>query len=235
MLNWFQLLLLRTMRVPPDPAPPDGTPSSIRVFRAGQNYYRLRLARWAMAQIPILFGVLLLTSAALLPKFSRLPGWLQFGWSVVAILAWVVFLAMLAISYYHQRLNFEMRWYIVTDRSLRIRSGVWNMQELTMTFANIQDIRVTAGPLQGYFKLADLEVRSAGGGTGSSHGESSQHAAYFEGVDNAEEIRELILERLRRYRDAGLGDAAHTEPNSAESAALLVLGAARALRRVLAP
>ena len=195
MLNWFQLLLLKAMRVPPDPEPPDGTPDSVRVFRAGANYYRLRLARWAIAQTPIFIGVAALSSIVLLRNFTRLPGWLQVGWFAVTILAWAVFVAMFIISYYHQRLNFTMRWYIVTDRSLRIRSGVWNLQELTMTFANIQDIRVTAGPLQGYFKLADLEVRSAGGGGGSRPGESSRHAAYFEGVDNAEEIRELILER----------------------------------------
>ena len=100
-----------------------------------------------------------------------------------------------------------------------------------MTFANIQDIRVTAGPLQGYFKLADLEVRSAGGGAGPAG--ASAHAAYFEGLDNAEEIRELILERLRKYRDEGLGDGGHVGAVDAETAARLVLEEVRELRRVM--
>ena len=95
-----------------------------------------------------------------------------------------------------------------------------------MTYANIQDIRVTAGPLQGYFKIADLEVRSAGGGAGPAG--ASAHAAYFEGVENAEEIRELILERLRRYRDFE-----HGESLDAEGAARLVLDEARGMRRAL--
>ena len=105
-----------------------------------------------------------------------------------------------------------------------------------MTFANIQDIRVTAGPLQGYFNLADLEVRSAGGGAARKPGETDQHTAYFEGVDNAEEIRELILDRLRKYRDAGLGDPQRFEAeaaDSAETAAQAVLEEARALRKAL--
>ena len=32
------------------------------------------------------------------------------------------------------------------------------------------------------------------------------HLAYFRGVQNAAEIRDLMLERLRRWRDTGLGD-----------------------------
>ena len=32
------------------------------------------------------------------------------------------------------------------------------------------------------------------------------HTGYFRGVDNAEEIKQVVLERLRRLRDSGLGD-----------------------------
>ena len=46
------------------------------------------------------------------------------------------------------RLDYELRWYIVTDRSLRIREGVTSLRESTMTFANIQHIAVRQGPLQ---------------------------------------------------------------------------------------
>jgi hypothetical protein len=82
---------------------------------------------------------------------------------------------------------------------------------MTMTYANIQDISVTQGPLQRLFGIADLKVVTAGGGGG---GEARQHqgtlfdmhTGYFRGVDNAPEIRDLMLDRLRRLRDAGLGD-----------------------------
>jgi uncharacterized membrane protein YdbT with pleckstrin-like domain len=141
--------------------------------------------------------------------------------------------AALPFSYMMQRLNYELRWYIVTDRSLRIRSGIWSVEEITMTFANIQDLRITSGPLQGWLGLADLEVSSAGGrgaSSGGKHGAMrNSHEARFEGVDNAEEIRDLIVERLRRYRDEGLGDA----PVDMESAAAELLTAARALRGVV--
>jgi hypothetical protein len=67
------------------------------------------------------------------------------------------------------------------------------------------------------------------------------HTGVLRAVDNAEQVRDLILDRLRRLRDAGLGDPddrhrhAHTPSpgGSAESlraAARDLLDAARSLR-----
>jgi hypothetical protein len=87
---------------------------------------------------------------------------------------------------------------------------------MTMTFANIQNISVAQGPLQRLFGIADLKVDSAGGGGGGAlqakgdiFGQTSRfnmHTAFFRGVDNAEEIKALMLARQRGARDAGLGD-----------------------------
>jgi hypothetical protein len=42
------------------------------------------------------------------------------------------------------------------------------------------------------------------------------HTGHFHSVTNAEEIRDLILNRLRRYREAGLGDP-DEKPNLSET------------------
>ncbi|MBX9602217.1 MAG: PH domain-containing protein [Bryobacteraceae bacterium] len=228
--------ILRWLRVPPQPSPPEGSPESIRVFRAGRNYYRYRLLVWAVSQLGLAAALLvgLLFSAAILRK---LPAWVAALWASLEVLAILSFAAGLLFTYLVQRLNYELRWYIVTDRSLRIRSGIWSVEEITMTFANIQDLRVTAGPVQGWLGIADLQVRSAGGGGKNEMG-VDPHAAYFHGVENAESIRDLIIERLRRYRDAGLGDPDSRErptpESSPEAAAARVLSEVRALRQVLA-
>jgi uncharacterized membrane protein YdbT with pleckstrin-like domain len=108
---------------------------------------------------------------------------------------------------------------------------------MTMTFANIQTIRVNANPIERLLGLANVEVQSAGGG-GSHHGEgvsSSGHIAKFEGVDNAAVIRDLIVERLRVYRDSGLGEnTIETREPPALSAAREVLQETAALRHSLA-
>jgi membrane protein YdbS with pleckstrin-like domain len=148
-----------------------------------------------------------------------------------------VFVAVLILTFLARRINFRLRWYIVTDRSLRIRSGVFAITELTMTYRNIQEIRVTAGPLQHALGLATVEVHAAGGGGDPKHG-GGGHVGRLQGLSNASEIRDLIVERLRAYRDAGLGDTAHVErggptTESDVAAANAVLDEVRALRAAL--
>ena len=160
-----------------------------------------------------------------------------------------LYLVQIPLTYAIRRLDFEMHWYIVTDRSLRIRTGLLRLQESTMSFANLQQVEVKQGPLQRLLGLADVHVQSAGGGGGHEPGQigESLHTGIFHSVSNATEIRDLILERLRRFRQAGLGDpddhGHHPAPpatattdatgGDALAAAREVLAEARALRAVL--
>ncbi|MDB4474544.1 PH domain-containing protein [Opitutaceae bacterium] len=142
---------------------------------------------------------------------------LQFFWSLLAV-----------------RIDYSQRWYMVTDRSLRLRWGVVRIQETTMSFANLQQVSVHQGPLQRLLKLADVEVRSAGGGSGEDEKGSgdSMHRSLFHAVENAPEIRDLILARLQRYRQAGLGepdDANQTVDEPEEDTDESTLAAAREL------
>jgi uncharacterized membrane protein YdbT with pleckstrin-like domain len=79
-----------------------------------------------------------------------------------------------------------------------------------MSFANLQQVEVSQGPLQRLLKLADVKVQSAGGSDrpqGGQHGAGdSLHTGHFHGVENATEIRDLIQARLRHFRESGLGD-----------------------------
>jgi uncharacterized membrane protein YdbT with pleckstrin-like domain len=147
-----------------------------------------------------------------------------------------VFVMSIPITYLIQRLTYQLRWYIITDRSLRIRCGVVAVREITMTFANIQGIRVTANPIEGWLKLANVQVQSAGGGGSQAQATpSSGHVAKFAGLDNAELIRDLLVERLRVYRDSGLGDKpAEARESPALAAAREVLQESKALRNSIA-
>ena len=230
MVEWIESRILAVMRVPATPQAPEGSADSVRTFRAGRNYYRWRIANWLLVNLGaaagLFSGYMVWASVA-----RRLPHWAQLTGYGFEVLGLVVFVASLPVSFLEQHLNFRLRWYIVTDRSLRIRSGIWSTQELTTTFANIQEIRVASGPLQKLLGLADVEVHSAGGGSGKP-GESG-HVARFEGVDIANEIRDLMVDRLRRYRDSGLGEAEHPEMASnvdAIAAAHAVLEECRTLR-----
>jgi membrane protein YdbS with pleckstrin-like domain len=235
--NGWERVLWHWLRIPPEPATPDGSPESVLVFRAGRNYFRWRLVQWAQWQL-VLVGLVFVVEVMRWKNGPKLSPLANEIWVGVELLALLVFLLWLVVSYQVERLNYEQTWYIVTDRSLRIRSGIWGVKEMTMTFANIQNIQVTAGPLEGFLGLANVEVSSAGGGVAVGHGVTMAHKAVFAGVANAAELRDLLVERLRVYRGAGLGEVESAKPvpaGNAVDAAHELLREARALRAVVAP
>lgn len=310
--------VLRWLRVPPRPQPPHGDPASLRVFRAGDNFLRLRLVRWGTTQLIAMIGVIFwfgvfsdleneverirqerarpqpaATTPAPTPSpatgsvvqetapkaakakrraarrnggnpwrpidsfyawqygtasfLARLPKLALSGLWVFETAGLILYFVQLPVTLILARMDFDLRWYMVTDRSLRIRHGVWNVAESTMSFANIQQVVVSQGPLQRLLGLADVRVQSAGGGGHSDPQQQDKagedlHSGLFHAVTNATEIRDLILERLRHFREAGLGDPddkrAVTEiarplaspGSSAADAARELLAEAKALR-----
>ncbi|HYC69885.1 MAG TPA: PH domain-containing protein [Opitutaceae bacterium] len=324
MYDPLRRLALSFLKVPHDPDPPAGDPGSLRVFRAGRNYLRLRLAGWAIGQVLAFAAILFWTglligleyeiktrgsptaptrhataqtppagpaepaaavgAPAKAPRRARpknrveqfaermeetarraeraaqaergrgrvaqwkagytefvialgsmIPAWAFPVLWVLKVVGIVAYVVQMPLTYAVRRLDYEMRWYLVTDRSLRLREGVWTVAETTMSFANLQEVVVTQGPLQRLLGLADVQVKSAGGG-GGAHPRAAHddlHTGRFHSVTNAAEIRDLILRRLRRFRDAGLGDP-EDRPAAASELPPAAMPAGPANRDVLA-
>lgn len=237
MYNLFRDGAERLLRIPPQPSPPAGDEASKRVFRAAPAYYKYRIAIWAIGTAfagAFLLFFLVVPNAILWG--SRHPHPLAevivLG---VTLFVFALFLLHALFSFAVLRLDYEKRWYLVTDRSLRIREGVVIVREMTVTFANIQNLAVTQGPIQRALGIADLKVETAGGGRG--HGNKKElgpdlHTAWFRGIDNATEVKELIQERLRALKDSGLGhhEEAHlANPARVSSGNDSVLAALRSL------
>jgi uncharacterized membrane protein YdbT with pleckstrin-like domain len=234
-MNW-RATLLDAMRVPHTPEPPPGSPP--RVFRAAPNFFKLRLFQFGLTQLLVMCGLVwalwfvhfVATVGAPKPVVWVLRVLEAFG--AIAVVARFLFGWLLV------RLDYELRWYMLSDRAIRIREGIITIREKTMALANIQNISIQQGPLQRYLGIADVEVKTAGGGEGRTPHERRKvaepmHVAYFRGVANAEEIRDLVREGVRRQRDAGLGDPdeAHMPPASHVPDAIAeLLAQARALR-----
>jgi membrane protein YdbS with pleckstrin-like domain len=214
--------LLRLLKVPARPAPPPGDPRLLKTFRAAPSYFQYSVAAWVLKQLSAALG--LLFSYLFLQSAMRGVPFGYFG--LIERFFILLYVLQLPFSFALLRLDFEMRWYMLSDRSLRIRHGILTVREQTMTFANIQNISIRQNPLQRLFGISTVAVRAAGGG-GSQSGKGGKqggdsHEATFEGVDEPEAIRTLIRERIRRHRDAGLGDP----DEAAEDAAALPAGAA---------
>ncbi|MFW5870687.1 MAG: PH domain-containing protein, partial [Candidatus Sumerlaeota bacterium] len=132
---------------------------------------------------------------------------------IIAILAVFFIIGKILFLYVVTRLDYEMRYYIITDRSLRIREGVVIIREITLTFENIQNMRITQGPIQRMFGLYDLVVETAGGGGSAAAAQQQQeqsssfmHRGVFRGIGRPEDLRDLILRYLKQVRSSGLGD-----------------------------
>ena len=255
MLEPLQRSLRRLLKVPPEPDAPLGEPSSLRVFRAAPGFLRYRLIGWGWKQISALVGLLFgigffqASQTWASEKGPEIVRWLPWSWiELIETLAIVAFVLQVFYSLLLVLLDFRYRWYMITDRSLRIREGLWKVQERTMTFSNVQNVTIKQGPLQRLFGIADLRVQTAGGGgksdeSGEQGAGDHLHVGYFRGVANAPEIRDAVLARLRRLRGSGLGDPEEPEPAPAATspgpgaleAARDLLAEARALTAALRP
>ena len=238
MYKIFRDLCERLLKIPRDPTPPPGDEHSARVFRAAPAYLKYRTVLWAIGVVASLFfGVVFLGGmnlAILNDRSARSARSAPIILKAIifTISAFVLLLIVLraVFAFAVLRLDFEKRWYVVTDRSLRIREGVLNVREMTVMFANIQNVSVMQGPIQRPLGIADLQVETAGGG--GAHANQKQlgpnlHTAWFRGIDNAEEVKLLIQERLRALKDSGLGH--HEEMHTAPTAAPAFLDALRAV------
>lgn len=205
--------IARFLRVPPRPQPPAGSPGSVRVFNAAPGFYRYRMVQWGVSQVGTLIGIVL--------GYYFLLGRIQFGPFTIGhsllqffeLFGLALFLIQLPFTFLMVDLDYRNRWYMITDRSLRIREGLLTVREQTMTLANIQNLAIRQGPLQRFLGISDLQVRTAGGGGGEAGGKGGEqgksanmHLGYFRGVDRAGEIRDDILACLGSQRDEGLGN-----------------------------
>jgi len=162
-------------------------------------------------------------------RYMRFKFWLVFllidcallvGWVVALALSPLVALLLLlpllllivvpdVLAYLAIQLRYDTTWYVLSDRRLRIRRGIMTITETTITFDNVQNVKLKQGPLQRHFGIGDLVVETAGGGqTSELEEEGGAHIGLIEGVADAQRIRDLILSRVRGETRA---DPAHAE------------------------
>jgi membrane protein YdbS with pleckstrin-like domain len=166
-------------------------------MRASPSYLRYRLFLWKLYAIA--WGLAVVTASVAM---------LAIDWRLLFVVIPLLLIAAFkgATLYVVSRFDYDVRWYIITERSMLIRQGVWIVQEITLTFANAQNVRVTQGPLQRIFGFSNVEVDTAGGGGKQEEKGMGRHRAVLRGLENPMEVRDLILDLLRRHRTTGLGD-----------------------------
>lgn len=186
---------------------------NVESFRPAEGYLRMmKFLFWVFLWVP---DIVILAAWIAITVNSAIAG---------AILAGpALFLAVVpdVLAYIAIHLRYDTTWYVLSDRSMRLRRGVMQVMETTITYENIQNVTVRQGPLQRYFGIADVVVQTAGGGGGDGkHGGGGlSHLGLIQGVADAHTIRDHVLARIKRSRGAGLGDEAH-HPHADHSGAV---------------
>ena len=172
----------------------------MQVFRASPKYLKYRLAvYWILFPLPWI-GLSILTVVGIAER-EVVP-------LIIAGVIGAVLIPILFFAYFAVRIDYDMRYYIVTDRSLRVREGAVIVKEMTLSHANVQNLRVVQGPLLRFFGIWNLKADTAGGGGAAPDGSGGGgHSIQMAGIENAHEVRDLILSHLRtRAGGSGLGD-----------------------------
>jgi membrane protein YdbS with pleckstrin-like domain len=141
--------------------------------------------------------------------------WIAFSvalpiWGLITAPLWLALIVLPdIIAYIAIHLAYDTTWYVLSDRSMRVRRGVWTIHETTITFENVQNVNIVQGPMQRWFGFANLSVSTAGGGSTSEASTLGAHSGWLEGITNAPELRQRILEKAQH--NAGLGDETEAE------------------------
>lgn len=199
-------ILSRWFKVPQEPPNLPAAPGDhVTTFRPSDEWLRyLKLNFWV---------------SYVAANVAQLAAWITIGVAFPLALIFLLPVAgvlvafPLAFGYVAMYLRYETTWYLLSTRSMRIRRGIWTVHETTITYENVQNVVVHQGPLQRMFGIADVIVKTAGGGGHATPHQAaafSSHVGLLEGLANAQEVREMILNRVRQSQNAGLGDEAHT-------------------------
>lgn len=221
-VSWLKPLfvpLLKLRTTPPHL--PEGT-TLVRTLKPSDRWLAYRY-------LAALFGLLyqfVMAGVAAVAALTQLHG----GWMLAVLIALVEFV-IIGFTLVAIRVDYELRHYLVGDRSVRVTQGVWKREEVTLSYANIQNLEVAQGPLERVFGFKSLTISTAGADAGPANGLGASHLVTLAGLPDADELRVLMLSMLKQHRDTGLGDVHVATPAALDLARLTeVRDAAFALR-----
>ena len=109
----------------------------------------------------------------------------------------------------------SMRYHFDED-GVHMQWGVLFKREVNLTYARIQDIHLTSGPIQRWLGMTDLQIQTASG--------SASAEMVIEGILEYEALRDFLYRRMRGAREEqGAGGASAGTPSLAADAEVMAL------------
>jgi membrane protein YdbS with pleckstrin-like domain len=132
---------------------PEGS-ALVRSLRPSEAWFTWR----ALTAMFGLLGQVIGTGVGAIALVAKLGG---LGWALAALLV-LVEVVIVSFTLVATRVDYELRFFLVGDRSLRVTEGAIVRREVTLSYANVQNLEVTQGPLERLFGFQNLTVTTAG-------------------------------------------------------------------------
>ncbi|MDG6257473.1 MAG: PH domain-containing protein [Methanomicrobiaceae archaeon] len=114
--------------------------------------------------------------------------------------------------------------YRLTGDEISWRRGVWFRKTGIVPYSRITNVDIAQGPVMRRFGISSLKIQTAG------YSAQAQAELSLEGIEEPEELREVIMGFVRGAKAAGDATGMDAAPQSADAAILAEL---RAIRKLL--
>ena len=94
--------------------------------------------------------------------------------------------------------------YLLTESDIIIERGVWWKHKSIVPYNRVTNIEVLQGPLSRLYGLGKVSIQTAGFSAGGSSGSAKVAEAVILGVKNFEEIKDLVMAKVKRLRPIAL-------------------------------
>ena len=111
---------------------------------------------------------------------------------------------ILALLYIWSRLAYRYYRYEFTETALKKEHGVIWKKYVSIPYDRVQNVDIHRGLIARFLGLSDLQIQTAGGITAGSYGAFSE--GYLPGLsrEEAERLREDLIQRVQRAKSQGL-------------------------------
>ena len=194
--------------------PPMEDVTAGRVFRPDRRFY---YKEWFGATFGWFFLWLIILGCLAIGAWigatdSGTPNWAPIFWTIFydwlpAVNFWYLVLSVfwflpiiVAIPFYIR--NFEYSVISKTGTTMPeiyVKKGLVNVTKKHVPFRTITNIASRAGPIDRLLGIGTVEIETAGYSGGAQGGRSPEEK--LEGITFYEEVRDFILQELRRFRD----------------------------------
>lgn len=189
--------------------PPIKAVSSGRIFKPARVFlYKMWTKNTAVAftiYLIVILGFLSITFLAASTDPSEIPNYTQFLkvwfwpvnlWTVTLNLIWLI-PSLIAIPFYFNSIEYSVKAETgETMPEIYVKKGFITVTRKHVPFRTITNISSRAGPFDRVFKIGNVNIETAGfSGTKQTGPEEK-----LEGIVFYEEVRDFILNELRRFR-----------------------------------